>query len=155
MGLNTIFETVPDFFNFVGDVVNCYLPNTFHWIWDHVTCGFDKIQSLPDCFFYYALEIFGKMLYLPIALIVYFTKSQDTENGIWESIESIDKTIYEASGDYKIHISHYSDSINEKCYKCKIRKYKRMPSWPFGGGMSIEDTALMFTPVGAIYKNFF
>jgi hypothetical protein len=123
-----VFTAVSDFFNYIGAVVNCYLPNTMGWAFDHVGCAFDKVATLFDCFFYYLLDIFGKILYLPIALIFFFTGMLSVEADIWDSIESVDKTIHDATG---LHICHFSDFIQGKCYKCNIRKLKRAPEWPF------------------------
>ena len=121
------FNYMIDFFNYLRKLFTCYLPSLFEYLGAHLKCGVEKIQSFLDCFFYYALEIFGKIIYLPIMLIFWFSESTDIENSVWKSIEDLDKTIYSFT---TIHISHYSDSIQKKCYKCDIPKLKKAPKFP-------------------------
>jgi hypothetical protein len=121
------FNNLINFFHYLRKLFTCYLPSLFEWFKAHLDCGVEKIQSFLDCFIYYALEIFGKVIYLPIMLIFWFSESTDIEKSVWESIEDLDKTIYSLT---TIHISHYSDSIQKKCYKCNIPKLKKPPIWP-------------------------
>jgi hypothetical protein len=123
------FDTLGKFFRWIGSIVTCYIPGLLFWLFKHLICMVSKIVSFPDCFFYYALEIFGKILYLPIGIIFFFTGMSKTERQVWRSIEKIDVKIYSATG---VHICHYSDAINAKCYKCplEIGPLVHPPDWP-------------------------
>ena len=129
-----VFGRITHFFNWIIDVADyirklimCYIPSLFGWLRAYLDCGVAKIGTFLDCFFYYGLEVFGKIIYLPVALIFYFSDSTDLEQSLWGSIESIDQEINTSTG---YHICHYSDSIQTKCYKCNIPKLKKPPIWP-------------------------
>jgi hypothetical protein len=129
-GFNSVkrfFNKLIDFYDYLRKLFTCYLPSLYEYLKAHLICGVDKIQSFLDCFIYYALEIFGKVIYFPIMLIFWFSESTDIEKSVWESIEDLDKTIYSFT---TIHICHYSDKIQKKCYKCDIPKLKLPPKWP-------------------------
>jgi predicted PurR-regulated permease PerM len=123
-----IFTSIGKVFDYVKKIIMCYIPGVAEWLGDHLKCAISKIQSLFDCFIYYAIEIFGKVIYFPIMLIFYFSNSTDVENAIWNSIERLDRKIYKSTG---YHICHYSDSVQNKCYKCSVRKLVHAPKWPF------------------------
>lgn len=144
----SIFDQIGDIFNSIGDVFNriteffnymikffdylrklftCYLPNLFEYLGAHLKCGVEKIKSFFDCFIYYILEIYGKVIYFPIMLIFYFSESTDMEKSIWDFIEEMDQMIHKSAG---IHICHYSDYIQTKCYKCDVPKLKKAPKFP-------------------------
>ena len=123
----SIFTGIGAFFVYIGKIVTCYIPGLFKWLYQHLVCTISKLQSFFDCFVYYAFEIFCKVLYFPILLFFFFSGLTDLENSIWDNIEQIDIQIHNLTG---YHICHYSDSIQDKCYKCKIGPLVRAPRFP-------------------------
>jgi hypothetical protein len=84
-------------------------------------CLFKNITNLQACMFYYILEIFGQILYLPIRLLLWVASQfkinlYPIEKFIWDKIEYIDSIIFNYGG---FHICHYPKSIREQCYKCR------------------------------------
>jgi len=121
-----LFNQIARFFKYMGKIFTCYIPGVMGWLFDHLKCAGDKIGTLFDCFVYYLLEVFGKIIYFPVMLIFWFSNSTDLENKIWDTIEGIDKKIFKSSG---LHICHYSDYVIKKCYKCEIRRLVHPPKW--------------------------
>lgn len=95
---------------------------SFKAIGSNIKCGFEKIKNLPDCMAWYLFEIVGKILYLPITIILsLFTRAKVKEPAmlekeIWKQLEMLDKIIHRTSG---LHIIHFPDAVVNKCYKCK------------------------------------
>lgn len=84
-------------------------------------CAMQMIQNFTSCFFWYALDIFGKILYLvPQIFILFLTfigvPAKELETKIWDGLESLDQIVVDASG---YHIIHFPKSIRDKCYNCK------------------------------------
>jgi hypothetical protein len=108
------FKKIDEFFKKIGQA--------FIAIGSNIKCGFQKIKDLPDCMAWYLFEIVGKILYLPITIIIsLFTKSNVKEPAmiekeIWRQLEILDKIIHKASG---LHIIHFPDAVVDKCYNCK------------------------------------
>jgi hypothetical protein len=94
----------------------------FKAIGSNIKCGFEKIKNLPDCMAWYLFEVVGKILYLPITIIIsLFTRAKVKEPAmiekeIWKQLEMLDKIIHRTSG---LHIIHFPDAVVDKCYKCK------------------------------------
>jgi hypothetical protein len=85
-------------------------------------CAVTKITQFPQCFPWYLLDLVGKVLYFPFYIIIFIFNSFGIrepamlEKFIWDQLENVDKIIHGAVG---LHIIHFPDCINEKCYKCK------------------------------------
>lgn len=84
-------------------------------------CAMQMIQNLTSCFFWYALDIFGKILYLvPQVFILFFTflgvPARDVETQIWDGLESLDRIVVDATG---YHLIHFPKDVRDRCYNCK------------------------------------
>jgi len=90
----------------------------------NLACAMQMIQNLTSCFFWYALDIFGKILYLVpqifILILTFFgIPAKEMETKIWDGLESLDRIVVDASG---YHIIHFPKSVRDRCYNCKRLK---------------------------------
>lgn len=115
-GFMKTIKMITKFFKYVGDV--------FLSIFSYIECGFTKIIKLPQCMGWYLLEVIGHILYIPFSFFFWLFSLQSVERMIWRIIEDIDCFCYTATG---YHLIHYSDTILNKCYKCKIKKMPKFP----------------------------
>jgi hypothetical protein len=131
-GFKDIFEgigyTLKDMFAGVGNgMLDIFLLTelSFVWIFTHIMCGVTMATRLNKCFFYYALDCMGQILYLPFRLafwvISMFMGNQiyDTEKAMWDKIELVDSYFYNY---LQFHIMHYPKNIRDWCYNCKRLK---------------------------------
>ena len=88
---------------------------------DFVKCTIKMIVNFPQCFIYYLLEIIGNILYLPIMLIVWAFGMREIEISMWKMVRDFDNLVNSVAGFY---LFRYSNSILNKCYRCKKRKPK-------------------------------
>lgn len=88
---------------------------------DFVKCTIKMIVNFPQCFIYYLLEIIGNILYLPIMLIVWAFGMSEIEISMWKMVRDFDNLVNSVAG---FHLFKYSNSILNKCYRCKKRKPK-------------------------------
>jgi len=97
----------------------------FVWFFTHIMCGVTLATRLNKCFFYYALDCMGQILYLPFRLafwvISMFMGNQiyKTEKAMWDNIELLDGYFYNY---FQFHIMHYPKNIRDWCYNCKRLK---------------------------------
>ena len=97
----------------------------FVWFFTHIMCGVTLATRLNKCFFYYALDCMGQILYLPFRLafwvISMFMGNQiyRTEKAMWDNIELLDGYFYNY---LQFHIMHYPKNIRDWCYNCKRLK---------------------------------
>lgn len=104
---------IPDIF----DGVFTFVVFAISWM----MCLFKNITNLQACMFYYILEIFGIILYLPVRLLLWVASQfkidlYPLEQNIWDKIEYLDGVVFNYGG---FHICHYPKSIREQCYKCR------------------------------------
>ena len=90
----------------------------FKSLFSYLECGFDMVVNLPRCWYYYALDLVGQLIYLPIRFVVWLFSLEEIENAIWDYVDEADDMVKEATG---YTLIHYSDSIIKKCYSCKIK----------------------------------
>tara|TARA_A100001015_G_scaffold318496_1_gene438565 strand:+ start:3030 stop:3509 length:480 start_codon:yes stop_codon:yes gene_type:complete len=86
-----------------------------------VKCTIKMIVNFPQCFIYYLLEIIGNVLYLPIMLIVWAFGMREIEISMWKMVRDFDNLVNSVAGFY---LFKYSNSILNKCYRCKNKKAK-------------------------------
>lgn len=86
-----------------------------------VKCTIKMIVNFPQCFIYYLLEIIGNVLYLPIMLIVWAFGIREIEISMWKMVRDFDNLVNSVAGFYMFK---YSNSILNKCYRCKNKKAK-------------------------------
>lgn len=89
----------------------------FKALFSYLECGFDMVKNLPNCWYYYALNAFGNLLYLPIHIIVWAFSLSEIENAVWDYIEEADDMVHDATG---FHFIDFPDSVTKKCYSCKV-----------------------------------
>jgi len=131
----TEFELFKYIFNFCIWLFIYFLP----WLGQYFECAFEKIVSLPKCFFWYILECISWVVYLPFRIVFWLIDylfniglEQLIHDYFWCILEDIDKFIHdegEGSLGTGIHIIHFPDSVMDKCYNCHIKPIgKKMPS---------------------------
>jgi hypothetical protein len=91
---------------------------------NYIVCAFDKIKSLPDCFFWYFLDIIYGVFYLFYSMLAFaIPPLKDVGKMTWSALKEADKIIYDLMG---FHILGYPKDVMNKCYLCKSpRKKKR------------------------------
>lgn len=103
---------------------------TGEYVFTRLACGVEKAGTFGDCFFYYMIDLIGKVLYLvfisfPIWLIEFITNGfipgKKVEKIMWQRFEAIDRCIFDIAG---FHIIHFPKSIRDKCYGCRVLKEK-------------------------------
>lgn len=104
-----------------------------------IKCTIRLVISIPKCFLYYMLDILGFMFYLPFSLLFWILGARKQEKQIWKGIYKIDSMIYNQSG---YHIFHYSNSIMNKCYRCKPKKAKKNGSQTINAGFIKMEKAI-------------
>jgi hypothetical protein len=151
-GLITMFiKLVLCFFNFVFMILmiiiwflqlafGWFLPKFIPWAVVAITCLVQKFVSIPNCFLWYSLEIFGKTIYLPFRItfaVLDFIFSvmginvsiQKIVNQIWWFMDDISHALKDGGG---IHFIHYPDDVLKRCYSCKIDDFPDLPAFPMG-----------------------
>jgi membrane-associated HD superfamily phosphohydrolase len=91
---------------------------------NYITCAFDKIKSLPDCFFWYFLDIVYGIFYMFYSMLAFAVPPlKDVGKMTWKALKGADEMIYDVMG---LHIIGYPKDVMNKCYLCKSpRKKKR------------------------------
>lgn len=114
-----------------------FLPQFIPWAIVAITCLIQKFMSIPNCFLWYSLEIFGKIIYLPfritfalldfiLAIVGIKISIQGIINQVWWFIDDISHALYNGGG---FHIVHYPDDVIKRCYSCKIDKFPDLPKF--------------------------
>ena len=121
LGLAREFQEFPQGAYYFGVHIAIFIQYLGVFIFTNLFCAMQMIQNFTSCFFWYALDIFGKILYLvPQVFILFFSllgvPARDIEKQIWDGLESIDRIVVDASG---YHLIHFPKSIRDKCYNCK------------------------------------
>jgi hypothetical protein len=147
--ITMFFKLVLCFFNFAFMILmiivwllqvafGWFLPQFIPWALVAIMCLIQKFMSIPNCFLWYTLEIFGKTIYLPFRItfavldfILYIVgvriSIQGIVNQIWWFIDDISHALYDGGG---FHIVHYPDDVIKRCYTCKIGKFPNLPKFP-------------------------
>jgi vacuolar-type H+-ATPase subunit H len=87
----------------------------------YIKCGIQFIGNIHKCFFFYLVDIIGKVLYLPVRIVLWFLKLYfdidfyPIEKRIWNGISYIDQIIYST---LDMHIMHFPETIRTQCYTC-------------------------------------
>ena len=116
-----------------------WLPFFVIWLLQFIICAFQKLLNIPNCFLWYAMEIAGKMFYLPFRLTFYVLdlifssmgvkfSIQGMVDKIWWFTDDIDHAMYDAGSGF--HIVHYPDDVIKRCYTCDIGKFPSIPDFP-------------------------
>tara|TARA_B110000967_G_scaffold209836_2_gene267995 strand:+ start:4566 stop:5471 length:906 start_codon:yes stop_codon:yes gene_type:complete len=97
------------------------LSYTFELARTYLVCSVKYLKNLYKCIFYYIISGIGKILYLPIRIILWvsFTLFRIDAYGIekqaWDGLDTIDTLFYELFG---IHIIYFPKKIRDDCYTC-------------------------------------
>lgn len=92
-------------------------------IFNYIVCGFNKIKTLPDCFFWYFLDIIYGIFYLFYSMLATaIPPLKDVGKVFKNGIKEADKLIYGMTG---IHFNRYPKDVMNKCYLCKVPKKKK------------------------------
>lgn len=83
-----------------------------------------RISNLKSCFIWYALEIIGWILYIPMEFFVWFFCLQSIEKSFWGIVKETDCFIHGIMG---FHVFYYSEHIRKKCF------VPRLPPFPYIG----------------------
>ena len=86
-------------------------------IFNYIACAFDKIRTLPDCFFWYFLDIIFGVIYMFYSMLsAAIPPLKDAAKLVGEAIKTADKFIFDMTG---FHIAKYPQPVLKKCYLCK------------------------------------
>jgi len=92
-------------------------------IFNYIACAFDKIRTLPDCFFWYFLDIIYGVIYMFYSMLsVAIPPLKDAAKLVGEAIKTADKFIFDMTG---FHIAKYPQPVLKKCYLCKSAPKKK------------------------------
>lgn len=83
----------------------------------YITCAFDKIKNLPNCFFWYFLDIIYGVFYMFYSMLAFaIPPLKDAGKTTWKALKSADNMIYDTAG---FRIMRYPKDVMNKCYLCK------------------------------------
>lgn len=121
LGLAREFQEFPQGAFYFAVHIAIFIQYLGVFIFTNLFCAMQMIQNFTSCFFWYALDIFGKILYLvPQIFILFFSllgvPARDIEKQIWDGLESLDRIVVDASG---YHLIHFPKDIRDKCYNCR------------------------------------
>lgn len=91
----------------------------------YIACIEKFIVNLYKCFLYYMLDLFFKLLYLPVVFILWIVSQfgidgYPMEQSVWKTMKTLDNFIYNNA---KFHILEFPESIKDDCYRCtRLRK---------------------------------
>ena len=92
-------------------------------IFNYIVCGFNKIKTLPDCFFWYFLDMIYGIFYLFYSMLATaIPPLKDGAKMLGKGIKMADELVHDMTG---IHINRYPKDIMNKCYLCKVPKKKK------------------------------
>jgi len=131
-GFNNIFNGIGDKFEALGVSIGLGYRDTktlmiyaSEYLLKYIECLMKFIKNFYKCAIFYFLDLVGKVIYLPIRIILWFFDHvfgyslYDTESKIWDQMEVINDAFFAVSG---FHILHFPKQIREDCYMCKRLK---------------------------------
>lgn len=110
-------KKIPKFFTYLGKF--------FTWIGDMIKCGYETIIGLPNCIFFYGVDIVVGFFTMVIKFLCSFSPAlESARRSLWGLIKNVDKHVKKFTG---YHFIQWPNSVNKKCYKCKNKKMPKMP----------------------------
>ena len=94
---------------------------SFEYIKTYLNCSIKFIKNFYKCVFFYIIDAIGKLLYLPVRIlmwVMYTFFRLDTygiEKQVWDGLENLDTIFFELFG---VHIIYYPKKIRDDCYTC-------------------------------------
>ena len=86
-------------------------------------CAIKFIKNFYFCAFFYALKIFGYILYLPFMIMILIFKLKAFEKIFWKTVKMVDNLF--ASIFFGLRFASFPDSIMNACFRCKKMKNKK------------------------------
>ena len=91
LGLAREFQEFPQGAFYLGVHLAIFIQYLGVFAFTNLFCAMQMIQNFTSCFFWYALDIFGKILYLvPQVFILFFSllgvPARDIEKQIWDGL---------------------------------------------------------------------
>lgn len=100
-----IEDQFTDIFDEIANIIN------------YIECGFNKIKTLPDCFFWYFLDIIYGIFYMFYSMLAFaIPPLKDGAKMFWSMMKMMDEMIHEFTG---FNIIRYPKSVMNMCYLCK------------------------------------
>ena len=101
-----------------------FVEYTWEFIRTYTICSLYFLSNITHCIFYYIIDTFGIILYLPVRLLLFAfymarVNLYPYETQIWDQLEKLDAIILGYIG---IHIIHWPKSVRNQCYNCKRLK---------------------------------
>lgn len=99
----------------------------------NIKCSVKLLSNFADCFWYYALEILGKLIYFFLVKLWFYiawfgsgfnNAIWKAEDGLWALLEAVDRKAIDSAG---FHIIHYPKDIRDQCYNCRRLKQSVLP----------------------------
>lgn len=101
------------------------LKDIFNPIINAMKCGVRMIENLPKCMLFYLIDCIGYIMYFPIYVIIWIFTLEYYEKIFWKGVNTIDRYFHDYT---TYHLFHYSDYIQNMCYRCnKIKAPKPKP----------------------------
>ena len=92
---------------------------------NYIVCGFNKIKTLPDCFFWYFLDIIYGVFYMFYSMLAFaIPPLKDGAKMFGQGINMADDMIYDLAG---LHVFRYPKNVMNMCYLCKGAPKKKRP----------------------------
>ncbi len=92
---------------------------------NYIVCGFNKIKTLPDCFFWYFLDIIYGVFYMFYSMLAFaIPPLKDGAKMFGQGINMADDMIYDLTG---LHVFKYPKNVMNMCYLCKGAPKKKRP----------------------------
>jgi hypothetical protein len=127
-----------------------FIVTTIIYVGELIYCTMRSLQNFPSCFIYYAIEIFGILIYLPVKLFFWILGLQSIEDSLWGIMYHLDEQFYKLTGGHNddhskagYHFLHYPCWIIDKCYSCKD-----------GSGRPLADKAKYVRETEKTFKDF-
>jgi hypothetical protein len=114
----------------------------FKKIFDIIKQAISFVMFFPTCFLWYSLNIVGYVIYAPIAFFVWIFGMHRVEKLVFSYIEFADKWAHQLTG---VHLFHFSDEIQARCYfsKSSMRDLRReKKAGANTGGWSLNDPSI-------------
>lgn len=112
------FDKMAGAFNKINAFFIC-IGILFKSIGSYITCGFEKLLALPSCLLYYLLDfVYNVTIGLPLWFLTWlFPPLGDIVKIIYDVMMMIDDFAHSMTG---FHVFKYQDSVQKRCYMCKI-----------------------------------
>jgi len=94
---------------------------SFEYIKTYLTCSIKFIKNFYKCVFFYIIDAIGKLLYLPVRIVMWIMytffrlDAYGIEKQVWDGLETLDTIFFELFG---LHIIYYPKKIRDDCYTC-------------------------------------